>query len=169
MNRWEKEHAARASCLSDNNILITAAVWLTQPLCGLLSVSSLFETRKSEQEGCRCTTWSIQDKKTEYYCLGQEKKKTNNGVIGAFLKNWETFNSRHSKSGVLGEKMLCAAPFLWVAICYRPTLTGKNDNGAQKKCYVDTGPEAFCGAGGAACNLIMQLQWCHTVTKLHYR
>lgn len=46
----ERENAKRASCLNDNNILTTAAVWFTLLLCGLLfCFLFLFDIGTSEQ------------------------------------------------------------------------------------------------------------------------
>lgn len=60
------------SCLCDNNILTTAAVWSTLILCGLLSGCILFDTRARRMW---VMTRSIIVKYGEYYRQGQEKEK----------------------------------------------------------------------------------------------
>lgn len=80
----ERRNAARTSRLYDNSIMTTAAGWSTLILWGSLSQ---FSTWRLDFRGGGCGWWHHEVSR---------KRQSRGDVTTAFLKSWESFNSKPS-------------------------------------------------------------------------
>lgn len=133
LERWDEGSVLNttcASCLYDNSILTTAAVWSTLPLCGSLSV--WFHLTSGHVEVFVGNWYDIWDE-NEYHRLGQEKeweRQWHHWSLSEKLRYFqlEVFRVNAQIKCSENKKMLGAAPSLLAAACRgrRSLLFGNN-------------------------------------------